>query len=174
MWRPATALRATLLALALGVGGALPYAGEVRAADEINLVNGYAVHGYDVVAYFTDSRPTPGDDRFTASHEGATYRFASAASRDAFLADPDRYAPQYGGYCAFGTAMGIKVDGRPDLWAVIDDRLFLNVDPNVQRRFLGNPEGYIRGADHNWPLIANVAAAELQSNPPAGVTQGPR
>jgi YHS domain-containing protein len=70
-------------------------------------------HGYDVVAYFTDGNAVVGNDQYTAEYDGAKYRFASADNRDKFQANPDKYAPQFGGYCAFGTAMGRKFDGDP-------------------------------------------------------------
>lgn len=144
----------------------------VSAAEEINIVDGYAVHGYDVVAYFTEGKPVPGDDRYTADHDGAIYRFASAAHRDAFAANPARYAPQYGGYCAFGTAMGRKFDGDPQAWAIVDDKLYLNLNTDVQSRWKKNIPGFIKGAENNWPLIRSLADTSLEAAAPAGVTLG--
>ena len=101
----------------IGVGLALAtIAAPASAETEVNINDGYAVHGYDVVAYFTKGQPTKGSDEFQATYDGATYRFASAEHRDLFTADPAKYAPQYGGYCAFGTAMGRKFDGDPNAW----------------------------------------------------------
>jgi YHS domain-containing protein len=142
------------------------------ADEEVNLVNGFAVHGYDVVAYFTVGEPTQGSDDYTVEYEGATYRFANAANRDTFVADPARYAPQYGGYCAVGTAMGRKFDGDPQLWSIIDDKLYLNVNRTVQNLWVEDPAAFIRGADHNWPIIAAYRDAALESNPPEGLTLG--
>lgn len=160
--------RAVAVAAAIGLASL----GSAFAAQEINIVGGYALHGYDPVAYFAAGQPTPGDDAFTAEHDGATYRFASAANRDAFQAEPARYAPQYGGYCAFGTAQGRKFDGDPTAWRIVDDKLYLNLNANVQKLWLANTEGFIRGANNNWPLIAGVADAELEKAAPAGVTLG--
>lgn len=166
------ALRAALLALGLALGILPASVQVVSAASEVNIVEGFAVHGYDVVAYFKVGRPVSGVNEFTAEHEGATYRFASAVNRDAFVADPARYAPQYGGYCAFGTAMGRKFDGDPTAWAIVDDKLYLNLNSDVQARWKENVPGYIKGAENNWPLIRSLADAALEASPPAGVTLG--
>ncbi|MEM7042977.1 MAG: YHS domain-containing (seleno)protein [Pseudomonadota bacterium] len=157
----------------IGVGLALAtFAGAATAETEVNINKGYAVHGYDVVAYFTKGQPTEGSDEFQATHDGATYRFASAEHRDAFNADPAKYAPQYGGYCAFGTAMGRKFDGDPHAWKLVDDKLYLNLNKGVQERWLTDVPGFIRGAENNWPIIRSVADSTLESSPPAGLTQG--
>lgn len=167
-----TALRGALLSAALAVTAVPALTQVATAAEEINLVDGYAVHGYDVVAYFTEGKPVPGNNRFTAEHNGATYRFASADHRDLFTADPARYAPQYGGYCAFGTAMGRKFDGDPQAWAIVDDKLYLNLNKDVQARWKGNIPGFLKGAENNWPLIRHLADSRLEASPPAGVTLG--
>ena len=164
--------RGALLSLSLAMAVAPTLTEVAAAAEEVNIVEGYAVHGYDVVAYFTDGKPVPGKDSYTAQHGGATYRFASAAHRDAFAANPDKYAPQYGGYCAFGTAMGRKFDGDPQAWAIVDDKLYLNLNADVQARWKENIPGFLKGAENNWPLIRSLADASLEASPPAGVTLG--
>jgi len=108
----------------------------------------------------------------TYDYAGATWQFASAADRDAFAPDPARYTPQYGGYCAFGTAMGRKFDGDPQAWAIVDDKLYLNLNKDVQARWKGNVPGFVKGAENNWPLIRSVADTSLEASPPAGVTLG--
>jgi YHS domain-containing protein len=113
--------------------------------------SGLALKGYDPVAYFTDRRPVEGKAEFVARHEGATYRFASAANRDAFAADPAKYAPQYGGYCAYGMASGYKAPIEPDAWTVVDGKLYLNYNPSVRGRWSSDVPGYIRKADGHWP-----------------------
>ncbi len=160
------------LALMMAVGGAVTAASGAQVVGEVNVNDDYAVHGYDVVAYFTVSAPTEGDDRFTAEHQGAQYRFASAENRDRFNGDPAKYAPQYGGFCAFGASVGRKFDGDPHAWRIIDGKLYLNLNKKIQARWLQDTEGFIRGADHNWPIIAGVADAELEANPPEGLTLG--
>ncbi len=163
--QPKILFAAVAIVLATALGGA-------QAAQEVNINDGYAVHGYDVVAYFTVGQPTVGNDRYTADYHGATYRFASAAHRDTFAADPAKYAPQYGGFCAFGTSVGRKFDGDPHAWRIVDGKLYLNLNKKVQARWLQDPEGYIRGADHNWPIIASLTDAQLVSNSPEGLSQG--
>lgn len=160
-------------AAVIGVGLALAtFAGSAKAETEVNINDGYAVHGYDVVAYFTKGEPTVGSDAFQAEYNGATYRFASAEHRDAFNANPAKFAPQYGGYCAFGTAMGRKFDGDPKAWKVVDGKLYLNLNKKVQERWLTDVPGFVRGADNNWPIIRSIGDSNLESSPPAGLTQG--
>ncbi|MGH1478928.1 MAG: YHS domain-containing (seleno)protein [Geminicoccales bacterium] len=171
--RPSGGIFRAIYTAVIGVGLALgTLAGSATAETEVNIADGYAVHGYDVVAYFTKGEPTEGSDEFQAEHEGATYRFASAEHRDAFTADPAKYAPQYGGYCAFGTAMGRKFDGDPNAWKVVDDKLYLNLNKDIQKRWLGDVPGFVRGAENNWPIIRSIGDASLESSPPTGLTQG--
>lgn len=172
MWTRNSILRRAFLSLALAAVTAAALPQVVQAAQENNVVNGYAVHGYDVVAYFSEGKPVPGEDAFTAQHGGVSYRFANAANRDAFAASPEKYAPQYGGFCAFGTAMGRKFDGDPTAWAIVDGKLYLNLNKDVQAKWKENVPGFIKGAENNWPLIRSVADADLEASPPAGVTLG--
>ena len=140
----------------------------VQAADEVNVVPGLsiagaplALHGYDAVAYFKAGKPVRGTDAFVHVHEGAAYRFSSADNLDAFKADPARYAPQYGGFCAYGVAVGKKFDGDPQLWKIEDGRLYLNLNQEIYETFLEDVDGNIEKADDNWPEIEHVAALEL-------------
>ena len=170
--RIAGKIRSIALATLLGFGAAFAAGSAAQALEEVNIRDGYAVHGYDVVAYFTVGQPTKGVDRFTAEYQGATYRFANAAHRDTFTADPAKYAPQYGGYCAFGTAVGRKFDGDPNAWRIVEGKLYLNVNKQVQARWLKDTAGFIRSADRNWSIIANLPDSQLASNPPEGLTLG--
>lgn len=165
-------VRTIAVALMLAIGGAVAAASAAQVVGEVNVNDGYAVHGYDVVAYFTAGAPTEGDDRFTAEYEGAQYRFASAEHRDTFKQDPAKYAPQYGGFCAFGTSVGRKFDGDPHAWRIVDGKLYLNLNKKIQARWLQDTAGYIRGANHNWPIIAGIPDAELEANPPEGLSLG--
>ena len=88
--------------------------------------NGLALEGYDSVAYFTEGAPTPGRASISYEWEGATWQFASVDNRDKFIADPERYAPQFGGHCAVARAQGMHVKGSPELWRIEDGMLFLN------------------------------------------------
>ena len=117
----------------------------------INTESGAAIRGYDPVAYHRELQPVKGSEQFTASWKGATWRFASAQNRDLFKANPERYAPQYGGYCAYGVAGGYTVGIDPDAWSVVNGKLYLNYSPGVQASWKQDVPGYIRKADANWP-----------------------
>ncbi|MBB99584.1 MAG: hypothetical protein CML67_08615 [Rhodobacteraceae bacterium] len=118
------------------------------------LVDGVAVGGYDPVAYFTQGKPVEGSRDFTATHRGAEWRFASAANRDAFLADPEKYAPAYGGYCSWAIAEGKLAKGDPKNWDIVDGRLYLNYNDAIQKRWRADVPGFISKANGNWPAIA--------------------
>ena len=143
--------------LALGTGGLaaalLCRAAPARAA-AINAPGGLAVQGYDVVAYFSDNAAVKGSAEFTAEHDGATWRFASAANRDAFLANPARYAPKYGGYCAYAVANGYTAKIDPQAFSVVDGALYLNFSKGVRSRWERDIPGNIARGDANWPALA--------------------
>ena len=111
---------------------------------------GTALKGYDAVAYHTVGRPIEGSRKFSHTWYGATWRFASAENRDLFAGDPERYAPAYGGYCAYGMALGAKVDIDPNAWRIVDGRLFLNANREVQQIWVKDIPGYIVRADTHW------------------------
>lgn len=115
--------------------------------------DGLALKGYDPVAYQTAMQPMVGSPAFTAMHEGATYRFASAENRDRFVADPARYAPMYGGYCAMGVAGGRKFDIDPMAFTVVEGRLYMNKDLRTRRAWMRDIPGYNAKADANWPTV---------------------
>jgi hypothetical protein len=112
-----------------------------------------AVGGYDAVAYFIEGKPVKGDRRFTLDHAGEQWHFASAENRDRFAAAPDRYAPQYGGYCAWAVSQGYTASGDPQQWKIVDDRLYLNYDAEVQKKWLKDIPGFIAKANQNWPAV---------------------
>lgn len=149
-----------------GIAAALFLAGTTvsvlaAGADVNTTVTGLAIRGHDPVAYFTKGEPTPGEVNITADYNGATYRFANEANRDAFKADPVKYAPQYGGFCAFGTAMGFKFDGDPDVWKIVDNKLYLNLSKSVQERWNEDVPGFIETANTKWTDIKDVAPGDL-------------
>jgi YHS domain-containing protein len=117
------------------------------------LVSGTGAGGYDVVAYFTQGKPVEGSTDFTADYKGASWRFASAANRDAFAADPAKYAPQYGGHCAYAAARGYIAKGVPEAWTVHDDKLYLNFSLSVRELWLKDVPGHISAGDANWPSL---------------------
>lgn len=140
---------AGLLALVLGgVPGTL-------GAEDIFTDNGLALRGYDPVAYFTDGAPQRGSAEFAAEWGGAEWRFATAANRDAFMAAPEAYAPQYGGYCAWAVSQGYTAPINPHAWAIVDGRLYLNASTRVQRRWARDAGDHIQRADANWPGLRN-------------------
>jgi YHS domain-containing protein len=110
--------------------------------------------GYDVVAYFTDGKAAKGDPKFTYEHGGAKWQFVSAQNRDAFKADPAKYAPQYAGYCAWGVAKGGLYDVDPEkAWSVVDGKLYLNYSASVKQTWSQDIQGNITKADANWPKL---------------------
>lgn len=110
-----------------------------------------AASGYDPVSYFSGRQPVKGQAGITARHDGVTYQFASAENRDRFLANPGKFAPQYGGYCAFGVSRGYKVGVDPLAFKVVDGKLYLNYSRQVQRQWNRDVPGHIARADSNWP-----------------------
>lgn len=128
-------------------------AGPALAIDPVFAKRGLAIRGYDPVAYFTESKPVKGKAEFTHEHEGAVWRFASAANRDAFAAEPERFAPQYGGYCAWAVAQGYTASIDPDAWRIESGKLYLNYSKSVQRRWERDIPGNIAKGDTNWPGI---------------------
>ncbi|MFM9942753.1 MAG: YHS domain-containing (seleno)protein [Hyphomicrobiaceae bacterium] len=161
----------SLIALAIvGLLGATApaYAGpEVNVSTGIVLAEGkpapgLAVHGYDVVAYHTEAKPVKGDSKFAAVHGAATYRFASQAHLDLFKANPAKYEPAYGGYCAFGVSVNAKFDGDPNNWKIVDGRLYLNLDNGIQAMWLKDIAGNIKKAEAIWPGIKDKAPSEIK------------
>jgi YHS domain-containing protein len=120
---------------------------------EIYSASGAAIRGYDPVAYFADGKPVKGSEKFSYRWKGATWHFASQDNRDKFAAAPDKFAPQYGGYCAYGVAGGYAVSIDPAAWSVRDGKLYLNYSAGVQKDWLKDVPGYIRKADANWPRV---------------------
>lgn len=118
------------------------------------LVAGVAVGGYDPVAYFTEKKPVVGKADITLVHEGATWRFASTTNRDAFKAAPAKFAPQYGGFCAWAIGQGYTAKGDPNVWSITDGKLYLNFNQSVQRSWNQDVPGNISKANANWPRVA--------------------
>ncbi|PTW61453.1 YHS domain-containing protein [Breoghania corrubedonensis] len=132
-------------------------------ADEVStyVKDGAAIGGIDPVAYFTDGKPVAGSDAFTATHDGVTWKFATAEHRDMFEADPQKYTPAYGGYCATGASFGYKIPIDPATWDIHAGRLYLNAGPAPHKRYLSDVEGTIGRADENWKKIRDVPADKL-------------
>lgn len=135
-----------LLALTLS-----SYALTAQAAEPIFAPNGIAINGYDPVAYFSEGKPVKGKDEFKLTWNDAEWRFASATNRDTFKAAPEKYAPQYGGFCAYGVSRGYAVKTEPDAWKIVDNKLYLNYSASVQEKWVQDIPGYITKADKEWP-----------------------
>ncbi|MGD1924778.1 MAG: YHS domain-containing (seleno)protein [Paracoccaceae bacterium] len=114
---------------------------------------GTAIDGTDPVAYFTEGRPVEGSSDFTHEWNGAVWRFSSAENRDLFIADPAKYAPQYGGYCAWAVSQGYTASTDPDAWKIVDGKLYLNYNKDVQSTWEEDIPGHIASGDANWPKV---------------------
>ena len=118
--------------------------------------DGIAIRGTDPVAYFTEGRPVQGVQDYAYEWQGVTWLFSSAKHRDLFASNPEAYAPQYGGFCAYGVSQGALVSIVPEAWAIEDGKLYLNFSSDVQQLWQENIPGYISQADKAWPqLVSN-------------------
>lgn len=126
-------------------------------ADKPEIYTGFgsnlAVGGYDTVAYFTEGEPVPGSKDLTIEYKGATWRFSSQETLETFEADPEAFAPRYGGYCAWAMAIGNLAKGNPKFWRIHEGRLYLNISRGIQKKWLKDIPGFIEKADANWPGI---------------------
>ncbi len=132
---------------------ALPGQAAAPAGPEVNTEGGVGLGGFDPVAYFTEGRAVRGLAQVAAAHDGVEYRFASGANRAAFLADPARFLPQYGGFCAFAVARGYKAVVDPTAFAVVDGRLYLNYNADIQAQWQRGQARDIWRGDANWPQV---------------------
>ncbi|SEI55886.1 hypothetical protein SAMN05216327_102449 [Dyadobacter sp. SG02] len=134
---------------------AMLLAGQVTFAQksEIFAPKGKAIKGYDVVAFFKDAKPVEGADSLTFHYKDADWLFASRANLEAFRSAPDRYVPQYGGYCAYGTSEGHKAPTEAETWTIVDDKLYFNYNMKVKNNWSKKREEFIEKADTQWPLI---------------------
>ncbi|MEL6233752.1 MAG: YHS domain-containing (seleno)protein [Pseudomonadota bacterium] len=142
----------------LGLLAAAPLAGAVarpafaREPDTFQ-VDGLAIRGIDPVAYFTDAAPVEGSADYALTHNGAEWRFVSAANKSAFEADPVKYGARFGGYCAYAASKGYLAPTVPEAWTVYEDRLYLNASLRARDLWLPDIPGNIKLAEANWPGI---------------------
>ena len=115
--------------------------------------DGKAINGYDAVAYFTESKPVKGNDKWVYEWDKASWYFSSQKNLELFKADPVKYAPQYGGYCAYGLSNGYKAPTEADAWTIDNGKLYLNYNLDVRKEWNKDREARIRKADNNWPAI---------------------
>lgn len=139
---------------AAGLLLAILMAGPAAAGQSrIFVKNGYAIRGYDPVAYFTDKRPIRGEAMYSYEWKGATWLFTSREHLAAFTANPEKYAPKYGGYCAYGVAQGAAVPTDPVAWDIVEGKLYMNLSLAIQKKWRARRDDYIREGDRNWPGV---------------------
>lgn len=119
------------------------------------------VQGYDLVSYHTQGEPVKGDGNNLVVVENVTYLFANEANKKAFEANPEKYLPAYGGYCAFGVSVDKKFVGHPEVWEIVDATLYLNLDKNIQKEWKKDVTGNIQKADTSWPQIKDKTPSDL-------------
>lgn len=112
-----------------------------------------AVSGYDTVAYFSENKPVKGKKKYTYKYMDANWYFKNQENLDMFKANPTKYAPQYGGYCAWSVSEGNNASGDPKQWTIVNDKLYLNYDQEIKERWLENRDAFIIDADKNWPAV---------------------
>jgi YHS domain-containing protein len=120
---------------------------------EIFSASSQAINGYDPVAYFTEGKPVKGSDEFTYKWKDATWYFSSKQNLDSFENDPEKFAPQYGGYCAYGCSNGRKVPTDPNAWTIVDGKLYLNKSLEIKEKWMKEQEERINQANKNWPAV---------------------
>lgn len=149
-------MKKLLSAALVGIAAAAFVPSAAQAADPVHtgLLNNIAVGGYDAVSFF-DGEGVEGSKEFSTTYQGAEFRFATAENLAKFEADPDEYAPQYGGYCAWAIAQGNLAPGNPRNANIVDGKLYLNFNDAIERRWLADTDGFIEAADDQWPAILN-------------------
>ncbi len=151
-------LRALVAGVVLTVATQSALAFDPKSTSPTNIDGtGVALRGHDPVAYFTAGKPTPGAATFKSTFEGATYQFSTAANKETFDKEPAKFAPQYGGFCAFAAAKGAKFDADPAVFKVVDGKLYMNFNPDVAVKWNADVPGMIKAADANWPGLKDKA-----------------
>jgi len=142
-----TFLNTIMLSVLLGVSS------NALALDPVytGLFSDKAIKGYDTVAYFTQNQAVEGNEEFSTEYMGATWLFASQENLDLFVGDPEKYAPQYGGYCAYAVSKNKTASIKPELFTIEDGKLYLNYNKKINDEWLSNREQYILDADKHWP-----------------------
>ena len=153
--RTSSPLIATLAVVVVAASFATGLPSDALAKPRIKTLGlrGVAIKGYDPVAYFVKRAPVKGSKQFSLKHAGAEWRFSSAENMATFKANPAKYTPAYGGYCAYGVAQGYLVKIEPHAWSIKNGRLYLNYDRSVQRRWSKKPSSYIVTANKKWPRL---------------------
>lgn len=152
-----TSLFKTIIAFTSLLVSSMSFAGVDVETDE----NSVILAGHDAVSYFTESKAVEGSAAISAVHNGAIYHFSSTANRDVFNTNPEKYAPQFGGFCAYGASLGKKFDIDGKAFEVVDDKLYVNKNLIVYETWSENKAENITSAVKQWPNIQNVAADKL-------------
>lgn len=119
------------------------------------------VQGYDLVSYHTGARPQRGNGNHVSTLDGVNYLFVSKKNKQAFDRNPEKYLPAYGGYCAFGASVGKKFIADPEIWEIVDNRLYLNLDNKIKGLWVKDIPGNIKKANSNWKQIRDLDPSEL-------------
>ncbi|MBI1767026.1 MAG: YHS domain-containing protein [Bacteroidetes bacterium] len=117
--------------------------------------NGMAINGYDAVAYFTEGKAVKGSESYSTSWNNSTWVFASKESLDKFKSNPEKYSPQFGGFCAFGVSRGYTVQTDPNAWTIVNDKLYLNYNQQVKDDWMKDRDNLISKAEKNWTELKN-------------------
>lgn len=155
-----TNLLASLITASMLLLTSVSFAAEETQQD----TNGVILAGHDAVSYFTMSKPVKGYAGISAVHDGAIYHFSSESNRDLFKANPSKYAPQYGGFCAYGAAIGAKFPIDPSVFAVVDDKLYVNNSAAVGKLWNAKQAKAIKLADQKWSTIKSSPADDLEAD----------
>lgn len=139
-----------LLTLALLIAAALPALSQTKSLLNLDK-SGLAIQGHDPVAFFTENKPVKGKPKFVARHAGATYLFATKEHRDSFKADPAKYEPAFGGYCAFGVSKNRLIEIDVDAFQIVDGKLLMQYSKGVREDFNKDTNGNLTKANTNWP-----------------------
>ncbi len=145
---------ATLM-LALGLLSVVPSAAWAKSKINSSFIGSVAIEGTDTVAYFTEGKTVKGSSGFIHRWKGAAWQFKNAANRDAFAASPEKYAPQFGGYCAWAVSRGYTADIDPEAWKIYQGKLYLNYSKGVQTQWVEDIPGNIAKAESHWPGVLN-------------------
>lgn len=168
--------------IALALVGAALFAGSAVAGPQYVDKSGYAVSGYDVVSFWDQTQAAVGKSQpkavagkasITAEYNGAKWAFSSEANRDKFKANPAKYAPQFDGHCAYGVALGGKVPGNPNLWRIVNEKLYLNITPVVVGFWEKDIKGFIKKGNRNWSKKLAKKPAAKRKVPDFDISKAP-
>jgi hypothetical protein len=132
---------------------AILFCAHLALGQEVFVKTNEAIGGYDPVSYFKESRPVKGNDQFSYVWKNATWKFSTAENMRSFMAIPENYAPQFGGYCAYGMSENHKAPTSPDAWTIVNGKLYLNYNMDVKSMWSKNQQELIEKANKNWPTV---------------------